>query len=305
MKWVFPQNSIAENKYYRWYLQLCKQNSNERIVEKHHIVPVSFGGANDAFNLVRLTPRQHFIAHLLLLKFCTGIYKRKAAFAISFFLTGCKNHSRSRPNSRTYAFIRSQLSEAFSNRKISDSTRKKISDIHKGKTISENQKLKISESMLIKRPIFVLSENKYTLENDFYRYCKEHRIGRSQVQAGLKSARVHVIKAGKHKGKCFSWSDIGAIEMQQVREESLAISKAKYSKSAERQWKTSHKNSANSVKIKLMSPDGQIIEFDSMLEAGNFSGIPWTTLQSCKTFPWTFKHGAGKGWSLIDRRHTH
>ena len=39
--------------------------------EKHHIIPSSLGGSNDIDNLVLLTPKEHFIAHFLLLK----IYK--------------------------------------------------------------------------------------------------------------------------------------------------------------------------------------------------------------------------------------
>ena len=42
-------------------------------VEKHHIIPKSLGGSNDSSNLVKLTARQHYIAHLLLYK----IYKDK------------------------------------------------------------------------------------------------------------------------------------------------------------------------------------------------------------------------------------
>lgn len=38
------------------------------VTEKHHIVPRSFGGDNSKANLVRLTPKEHFIAHLLLVK---------------------------------------------------------------------------------------------------------------------------------------------------------------------------------------------------------------------------------------------
>ena len=36
--------------------------------ELHHIVPRSLGGSNDNTNLVLFTPREHFIAHLLLFK---------------------------------------------------------------------------------------------------------------------------------------------------------------------------------------------------------------------------------------------
>ena len=47
--------------------------------EKHHIIPKSLGGtlAND--NLVKFTPRQHYIAHLLLFK----IYKQKCVNGVN------------------------------------------------------------------------------------------------------------------------------------------------------------------------------------------------------------------------------
>lgn len=40
--------------------------------ERHHIVPVALGGGNEKGNLVRLTPREHFIAHRLLAKIHGG-----------------------------------------------------------------------------------------------------------------------------------------------------------------------------------------------------------------------------------------
>lgn len=36
--------------------------------ETHHIVPKSLGGTDDKNNLVNLTAREHYIAHLLLVK---------------------------------------------------------------------------------------------------------------------------------------------------------------------------------------------------------------------------------------------
>ena len=36
--------------------------------ERHHIVPRAEGGSDDASNLVKLTAREHYIAHLLLAK---------------------------------------------------------------------------------------------------------------------------------------------------------------------------------------------------------------------------------------------
>lgn len=36
--------------------------------EKHHIIPKCMGGNNDKENLVKLTPEEHYLAHLLLIK---------------------------------------------------------------------------------------------------------------------------------------------------------------------------------------------------------------------------------------------
>lgn len=36
--------------------------------ERHHVVPKSLGGSNDSDNIVALTAREHFVAHLLLAK---------------------------------------------------------------------------------------------------------------------------------------------------------------------------------------------------------------------------------------------
>ncbi len=40
----------------------------EGYTEAHHVLPKSLGGTNDRSNLVQLTAREHFIAHLLLVK---------------------------------------------------------------------------------------------------------------------------------------------------------------------------------------------------------------------------------------------
>lgn len=56
--------------YSRIYFELI-QNAKQRFTltgytEKHHIVPKSLGGSDFSDNLVRLTAREHYIAHLLL-----------------------------------------------------------------------------------------------------------------------------------------------------------------------------------------------------------------------------------------------
>lgn len=81
---------FIDNKYKKWYENIIKNargrlTSSGTYFENHHILPKSLGGDDDKENLVKLTAREHFLCHLLLTKFTTGIYKRKMCFALSSF----------------------------------------------------------------------------------------------------------------------------------------------------------------------------------------------------------------------------
>ena len=59
--------------YYKIYEQLVNKAQKQILpagtyVERHHIIPKCLGGSNDKSNIVIFTGRQHYIAHLLLLK---------------------------------------------------------------------------------------------------------------------------------------------------------------------------------------------------------------------------------------------
>lgn len=74
------------NKYRSWYYNIIQRAQSRAIhpaiVEKHHIVPKSLGGTNDQNNLVKLSPREHYICHLLLTKMCEGKAKQKMVYAL-------------------------------------------------------------------------------------------------------------------------------------------------------------------------------------------------------------------------------
>lgn len=64
---------VGQNKYTTWYEQLVEGAKNRSLpedtyTEKHHIVPRCMGGSNKKENIVELTAREHYIAHLLLWK---------------------------------------------------------------------------------------------------------------------------------------------------------------------------------------------------------------------------------------------
>ncbi|MCG7944958.1 MAG: HNH endonuclease [Candidatus Thiodiazotropha taylori] len=77
------------NKYTKWYFEVienAKKRNQELMYEKHHIVPKSLGGSNKKENLVKLTPREHFICHMLLVKMTKGENKVKMSYALHMLL---------------------------------------------------------------------------------------------------------------------------------------------------------------------------------------------------------------------------
>jgi hypothetical protein len=75
--------------------------------EKHHIIMKSMGGTNDSENIVKLTAREHFLAHWLLWR----IHRNRQA--ASAFFSMCRSHSKHKrviSSSRAYSEAREGLS---------------------------------------------------------------------------------------------------------------------------------------------------------------------------------------------------
>lgn len=136
--------------------------------ESHHIVPKSMGGKDSNDNLVLLTAREHFIAHLLLSKIYKSDKMNYALWRMCNYLGDYKIHSRfyetvrinhSKNISKFFTGkIRTEehkanLSKALKGRKsptegsyLSVSTRMKISESLRGIVQSEETKLKRSKA---------------------------------------------------------------------------------------------------------------------------------------------------------------
>ena len=81
----------VKNKYYQWYQNLVLKSKNRKLdntvyKESHHIIPKCLGGDNSETNLVKLTLREHYIAHLLLSKMYDGEAKRKMYYGLWIML---------------------------------------------------------------------------------------------------------------------------------------------------------------------------------------------------------------------------
>ena len=180
---------FLKNKYTSYYYSIvykaqARETSLSQYTEKHHIIPKSLGGTHSKDNLVKLTAREHFVCHLLLLKMLQGNSKYKMAFALNRMLTSGSKHSRYIPSSRLYELSRKYRSEA-------------ISLVHKGvpESAESNLKRSIAQKGIPKGP-----------------FTEEHRKNLSLAKKGIPSARKG-IPSGK---KGLSYEDIYGVNKADI-----------------------------------------------------------------------------------------
>ena len=91
--------------YFKIYSALCNKGTQSRNLEYsevHHIIPRCLGGTDDITNLVRLTYREHYIAHWLL----TKIHKTEPKIYYAFLCMIRDPHGKRKLTSRMVQTIK-------------------------------------------------------------------------------------------------------------------------------------------------------------------------------------------------------
>lgn len=162
-------------KIYNQIITRAKTRILDGYKEKHHIIPRCMGGTDDISNLVELTAREHFIAHWLLARIYTT--NKSIVYAFWMMSNKCKNKKQSdryTASSRAYeeakalrskfgpwnkGLVGSKQSEETilkrsiaikkswesRSRIVSDETRKKMSDSSKRRVSAPNKGKKFTE----------------------------------------------------------------------------------------------------------------------------------------------------------------
>lgn len=138
---------FLENKYTKWYNNIiakAKERHNyQGYTEKHHIIPKSLGGSDEPSNIVRLTPKEHYVCHRLLTGMFTGNARSKMIRAFWMIATmGNKNQKRIKVGSKKYCILKEQwLQHGNLNKPKSEEHKAKMR-----KPKSEEHKRKLSQS---------------------------------------------------------------------------------------------------------------------------------------------------------------
>lgn len=153
---------------YNSIMQQARNRTLEHGFERHHVVPKSLGGANNLSNLVRLTLREHFVAHKLLTRIYTGEAQKKMWFA---YYRLCNRHGRT--NSRMYEQSRLQA-------------KKYLSQIHKGKKLSAEHVQSIKARTAGKNnPNYGRKHSEENLE-----LMRQVKIGNKNARVGVNAINV-------------------------------------------------------------------------------------------------------------------
>ena len=101
---------VKSEHHYQRYLNFIEVLKHQKITgysEVHHIVPKSLGGSDNASNLIKLTARQHYVAHWMLWKAIGGVAGRSFFMMSNFGKYG-------KVNSKAYEKAREDYSKQVS-----------------------------------------------------------------------------------------------------------------------------------------------------------------------------------------------
>jgi hypothetical protein len=168
---------------------------NGNYCEKHHIIPKSLGGSDDFENLVLLTAREHYIAHLLLIKMTTGEDKMKMSFALRC-MSNFKNkyHRRYVPSSKIYEIEKKYAVQATSLKNTGHPNYLKKHSEESKEKIKKTQKERFSNMSSEEKRQWVLNSM-----NSADSWTEERKNKISKSTTGKKKTKTELFYQSKEK----------------------------------------------------------------------------------------------------------
>ena len=187
-----------QNKYTKCYYSIINRAKSRELpkeiyTEKHHIIPKSLGGSNDQCNLVRLTAKEHRLAHILLPRMTTDTIHTRSMWYALWMMLRTKNAAQQRKISKGSAFEIAKI-------KVAEA----MSLLHKGIPRSYETKRKLSDARKGMKIPKIAGDNHYSKRTNFVSKIsgKNHyKYGKKQsVESNLKRSKKLKGRASAKKG---------------------------------------------------------------------------------------------------------
>jgi len=212
---LLEEKTSTENKYSKIYLNLIDKallrNDNHIEGEFHHIYPRCFCDDDktlicDQSNIVKLTYREHFIAHRLLSKFNfkNNQDKRSMEFAVSCFM---RNHEARKLSSREFSIAKEAVRKAMKDLPKKKETRNKLSEKRKGKSVFYDKEgniyyLNTDDSLIKELELFGNRKNtviaKDIMGNIVHTNADDERLASGELVGIMKGKTTYRSKDGKN-----------------------------------------------------------------------------------------------------------
>lgn len=160
--------------------------------ERHHIVPRCIGGDDSAFNLVDLTPEEHYVAHQLLVKIFPT--ERKLIFAATAM---AMNSNGRRPNNKLYGWLKRKMVSALTGVPKSEEIKKRMK-LSAGRRVGYKHSDEVRQKIAIANQVPKSEEHKANISfamrgkaQSPEHIAKRAAAIRATCEKRLKSKRIH------------------------------------------------------------------------------------------------------------------
>jgi hypothetical protein len=132
-------------KIYNQIIDRAKNRITSSYVEKHHVIPKCIGGTDCINNIVKLTAKEHFLCHKLLVRIHPT--ETKLWYALWLMAIGKNKHSDNHYNitSREYAKLREEYVFQIKGKNQTEEHIQKRADKNRGQKRTEEQKAKMGK----------------------------------------------------------------------------------------------------------------------------------------------------------------
>lgn len=176
--------------YTKIYESLTSKNAKSDYTEVHHIVPKCMGGSNDKSNLVRLTAREHYLAHRLL----TKIYPKNPSIWHAFACMSRVKRER-KYTSLQYEMMKKSRSKAMS----MDNPVHKIDREVVLRNIENMTKMNIGDNNIMRRSkeLREFHSNRMKNDNPMTKYPERNRTAKPVIVTYEDGTQEHYSYAKK------------------------------------------------------------------------------------------------------------